>query len=102
MSERIVVCCRVSGEKVGRPETRYFERARALTQQAEARGATLAAWSATTLAVAWDTESLDEAVEFACEVNADEREDDLGVRARARRARAARGQRGGARGSRMG
>src|ERR1700689_2534328 len=59
----------MSGEEVARPEQRYFERARALTQHAEARGATLAAWSATTLAFAWDTESLEEAVDFACEVS---------------------------------
>ena len=72
MSERIVVCCRMSGEEVARPEQRYFERARALTQHAEARGATLAAWSATTLAFAWDTESLEEAIDFACEVNGEE------------------------------
>jgi hypothetical protein len=62
----------MNGEQVGRPESRYLERARALTQHAEARGATLAAWSATTLAFAWDTESLEEAIDFACQVNGEE------------------------------
>jgi hypothetical protein len=77
LSERIVVCCRMSGEEVGRREARYFERARALTQHAEARGATLAAWSATTLAFAWDTESLEEAIDFACEVNGEDADEKL-------------------------
>ena len=67
----------MSGEEVGRPESRYLERARALTQHAEARGATLAAWSATTLAFAWDTESLEEAIDFAREVNGEDAEEKL-------------------------
>ena len=67
MSERIVVSCRMNGEEVSRPETRYLERARALTQQAEARGGTLASWGATTMAFAWDEESLDDAIDLACE-----------------------------------
>ena len=65
MSERIVVSCRMSGEEVSRPGSRYLERARALTQHAEALGGTLASWSATTLAFAWDNDSLDEAIELA-------------------------------------
>jgi hypothetical protein len=71
LSEHIVVSCRMNGEEVGRPESRYLDRARALTQHAEALGATLAAWSATTLAFAWDTESLEEAIQFACEASND-------------------------------
>jgi hypothetical protein len=59
----------MNGEEVGRPESRYLDRARTLAQHAEARGATLAAWSATTLAFSWDTDSIEEAVDFACEVN---------------------------------
>jgi hypothetical protein len=70
LSEHIVVSCRMNGEDVGRPESRYLDRARSLTQHAEALGATLAAWSATTLAFAWDPDSLDEAVQFACGTNA--------------------------------
>ncbi len=69
MSERIVVSCRMNGEEVARPESRYLDRARALTQHAEALGATLAAWSATTMAFAWDNDSLEEAVQFACKAN---------------------------------
>jgi hypothetical protein len=55
----------MNGEEVSRPESRYLERARALTQQAEALGGTLASWSATTLAFAWDNDSLEEAIELA-------------------------------------
>ena len=43
----------------------YLERARALTRRAEALGADLVAWSATTLAFAWDVESIDEAITLA-------------------------------------
>ncbi len=65
MSERIVVSCRMNGEEASRPEARYLERARALTQQAEARGGTLASWSATAMAFAWDEGSLDDAIDLA-------------------------------------
>ena len=43
----------------------YMHRARALTSRAEALGATLAAWSATTFAFAWDVDSSEEAIAFA-------------------------------------
>jgi tetratricopeptide (TPR) repeat protein len=40
----------------------YLERARALTRRAEALGGVLVSWSATTLAFAWDLDSIDEAI----------------------------------------
>jgi len=43
----------------------YLERARALTQRAEALGADLASWSAVTLAFSWETEAIEEAVTLA-------------------------------------
>jgi hypothetical protein len=43
----------------------YLERARALTQRAEALGANLAAWSAVTLAFSWEPEAIEEAVTLA-------------------------------------
>src|SRR5580704_4064813 len=72
MGERIVVSCRMNGEEASRPGSRYLERARALTQRAEALGATLASWSATTLAFSFDVESLDEAIDLAGEAAAGE------------------------------
>ena len=60
---QIVVSCRMShaGVSLGT----YLERARALLPSAEAFGASLVAWSATTFAVAFDAESIEEAVSFA-------------------------------------
>jgi hypothetical protein len=43
----------------------YLERARALTQKAEALGANLAAWSAVTLAFTWEPEAIEEAISLA-------------------------------------
>ncbi len=43
----------------------YLERARALTRRAEALGAALVSWSATTLAFAWDLDAVDEAITLA-------------------------------------
>jgi hypothetical protein len=62
-----------SGADVGaRDESRaggtYLERARALCARAEALGARLVAWSATALAVAWDPDSLEEAIALAAGV----------------------------------
>jgi len=54
----------------------YLERARSLMTRAEALGATLAAWSATTLAFAWDAESIEEAVTLATSLRYGDGEDD--------------------------
>jgi hypothetical protein len=43
----------------------YLERARALCSRAEALGARLVAWSASSLAVAWDPDSIEEAIALA-------------------------------------
>lgn len=47
------------------PESRYLERARAICTRAEALGARLVAWSAATFAVAWDPDSIEEAIVLA-------------------------------------
>ncbi len=52
----------------------YLERARALTQKAEALGANLAAWSAVTLAFSWEPEAVEEAVTLATEAAKDSAE----------------------------
>lgn len=49
----------------------YLDRARALTRRAEALGAELVAWSATTVAFAWDTDSLEEAITLAVSLRED-------------------------------
>lgn len=49
----------------------YLERARALARRAEALGAQVVAWSATTLAFAWDLESVGEAFAFAVSTRED-------------------------------
>lgn len=49
----------------------YLPRARALTQRAEALGATLAAWSALTLAFSWDPDAAEEAVALAASLRED-------------------------------
>ena len=43
----------------------YLSRARTLTQKAEALGATLASWSALTLAFSWDPDAIEEAIDLA-------------------------------------
>ena len=73
IAHKIVVSCRMphAGVLVQAREgessqgTSYLERARALTARAEALGASLVAWSATTFAFAWDVESVEEAITFA-------------------------------------
>ncbi len=66
MAEKIVVCCRMPPEGIRGPLSgTYLTRARALTQRAEALGATLAAWSALTLAFAFDVDGLEEAIDLA-------------------------------------
>ena len=49
----------------------YLDRARALTRRAEALGAELVAWSATTVAFAWDPESVEEAITLAVSLRED-------------------------------
>lgn len=49
----------------------YLPRARALTQRAEALGATLAAWSALTLAFSWDPDAAEEAIALAASLRED-------------------------------
>ena len=72
MAPQIVLSCRMSSGGIGPGRPRgYLERARALTQRAEAHGATLAAWSAATLSFAWDTASAEEAVAFAASLRDD-------------------------------
>ena len=63
MAHQIVVSCRMGHGAVAAGG--YLERARSLMTRAEALGATLAAWSATTLAFAWDAESIEEAISLA-------------------------------------
>jgi hypothetical protein len=72
VSERIVVCCRMDHARLvppaGGDARGYLEHARALKQQAEALGASLASWSATTLGFAFDTNDLEEAIAFVKEL----------------------------------
>jgi hypothetical protein len=65
IAHKIVVSCRM-------PDTAsYLERARSVTSRAEALGASLVAWSATTFAFAWDVESVEEAITFATSLTED-------------------------------
>lgn len=63
MSRHIVVAFRMppAGIEPG-PEGPYITRARSLFSRGEALGGQLVAWSAALLAVAWDTDSMEEAV----------------------------------------
>ncbi len=64
---QVVVCCRMlaSVAALRTAHVGYLERARALTRRAEALGGVLVSWSATTLAFAWDIDSIDEAITLA-------------------------------------
>ncbi|WP_394850632.1 hypothetical protein LZC95_24640 [Pendulispora brunnea] len=66
MAEKIVICYRMSaaGARV------YLPRARELMQRAEALGATLVSWAALSLAFAWDSDAIEEAIHLA--ITADE------------------------------
>jgi hypothetical protein len=64
VAEKIIVCCRFSHEGI-RVASHYLPRARALTTRAEALGATLCAWSALTMAFAWDPDGIEEAIDLA-------------------------------------
>lgn len=66
MAEKIVICCRMSAAGA----RGYLIRTRALTQRAEALGATLVAWGALSLSFAWDPDAIEEAIHLA--VTADE------------------------------
>ena len=69
MSERIVVSFWMTQPGIAPQRGRgYLERARALTQRAEALGATLAAWGSVALAFSFDADSLEEAVSLAAAV----------------------------------
>ncbi len=50
---------------------RYLDEARALTRRAEALGAQLVGWGATTVAFAWDLDSVEEAVTLAVSLRED-------------------------------
>ncbi len=53
------------------PEGGYLTRARSLCARAEALGARLIAWSATLVAMAWDLDGAEEAIELAAGVRSD-------------------------------
>jgi hypothetical protein len=65
VSERIVVSCRTpyAALKPGRND-RYLDRARAVVQRAEDCGATLIAWGAVLIGLAWDPEATPQAIGF--------------------------------------
>ena len=69
MSRSIVVAFRMppAGIAPG-PDGAYLTRARSLCSRAEALGGQLVAWSAALLAVAWDADSIEEAVMLAVSV----------------------------------
>jgi hypothetical protein len=72
MPRQVVVSCRMPPSGVvTRGAQSYLERARALARRAEALGAQLVSWSATTLAFAWDPESVEEAVALAVSARED-------------------------------
>ena len=72
MIHQILVSCRMPSPGVAAGGARsYLDRARALTRRAEALGAELVAWSATTMAFAWDTESVEEAITLAVSLRED-------------------------------
>lgn len=66
MTDRIVVAFRMTpgGIRPG-PEGTYLGRARAICARGEALGARLVAWSAAVFALAWDPDSIEEAIELA-------------------------------------
>jgi len=66
VAESIVVCFRMSFAGVHAGDvSRYLPRARALTARAEALGAKLVAWSALTLAFAWEVDQIESAIQLA-------------------------------------
>src|ERR1035437_10092120 len=72
MPRQVVAICRMPPSGVvTRGAQSYLERARALARRAEALGAQLVSWSATTLAFAWDPESVEEAVALAVSARED-------------------------------
>jgi hypothetical protein len=66
VSQHIVVAFRMTpgGIQPG-PEGTYLSRARALCARGEALGALLVAWSAAVFALAWDPDSIEEAIDLA-------------------------------------
>ena len=72
MPQKIVASVRMSHAGIAEGSGgRYLARARALTARAEALGATLVAWSATTFAFAWDIDAIDDAIAFSAGLNED-------------------------------
>jgi hypothetical protein len=66
MNRHIVVAFRMpSAAMTPGPEGAYLSRARALCARGEALGGRLVAWSAAIIAMAWDTDSIEEAVLLA-------------------------------------
>jgi hypothetical protein len=69
VTHHIVVAFRMSpGGLPPGPEGTYLSRARALCARGEALGARLVAWSAAVFALAWDPDSIEEAIELAISV----------------------------------
>jgi len=69
VAEKIVVCCRMSFAGVDAGDvSRYLGRARTLTARAEALGAKLVAWSALTLAFAWDPGEVEAAIQLVVSI----------------------------------
>jgi hypothetical protein len=60
------------------PEGPYIARARSLFSRGEALGGQLVAWSAALLAVAWDTDSMEEAVHLATSIREEPRKPERG------------------------
>jgi hypothetical protein len=69
LERQIVVAFRMppAGRSPG-PEGSYLVRARALCSRGEALGGRLVAWSAALLAMAWETDAIEEAIELATSV----------------------------------
>jgi hypothetical protein len=69
VSRSIVVAFRMSSPgMIPGPEGDYLARARSLCVRGEEVGGTLVAWSATLVALGWDSNSVEEAVRFAASV----------------------------------
>jgi len=67
VAEKIVICCRMSAAGA----RGYLTRTRALTQRAEALGASLISWGALSLSFACDPDAIEEAVHLANTVDED-------------------------------
>jgi hypothetical protein len=80
MNRHIVVAFRMPhGAMSAGPEGAYLPRARSLCARGEALGGRLVAWSAAILAMAWDTDSIEEAVLLATSIHEDGQQDTWAV-----------------------